>query len=351
MSQLLINVILAIIAFAFFVQLFINRHAFKKELGVSEKKMKNEMAKRKRMESELRGSGGGKDVEALVEEIDVIRKEKDKELQKRMEAENEVERALQKTDDIQKRIEDWRVIQESNLKDAMDNMQKIANDMCKTLIEDHHQETAQIREKLDDSIVNIDEYLGEIRQHVEFLTADRKKQHSTENIMQSNFNNLNIELPKNLEYLLKKAGFEPENDSFSYDNLPAEVKKSVLCQNFLALDKENAIIIDAKSERFFKELLKNLANKKADALQIFEQRIERYLAYLTNPKYCQNIVKYFSKKGVVSPDVQYSVIMLIKNDKELANFAQIADKFNPILEENGINLHSLFTLHDLLFKE
>jgi hypothetical protein len=79
--------------------------------------------------------------------------------------------------------------------------------------------------------------------------------------------------------------------------------------------------------------------------------MDRYLTYLTNQKYRSNIISYFSKQQIISPDVSNSLVMLVPSEKEVDAFHDLGDEYLQILENNNIHLHSLKSLSNLVFGE
>ena len=147
--ELPIILILAAVALTFFIKLVRFKKEVEKEFDNYEEKLEEEVSKRKEAESEYQSqlhllkssqhrtgdknpsSASGADskaVESLLFEIENLHKEKDEELKLRLEAEKQIELAIQKTSDVQQRIEDWKNLQEANLKDATDAIMKVGND-------------------------------------------------------------------------------------------------------------------------------------------------------------------------------------------------------------------------------
>lgn len=368
-TALIINFISAAIAVTFFLQFLVNRRSARIHMEHYEEQLTSEIEKRK--ESELRyqnqiqslklgvptqvsGSVESKEVvDSLVVEVNNLRKEKDQELKSRLEAEKQIELALQKTADIQRRIDDWKIIQEANLKDATDVIIKVGNDLYGRLIENHHAESETIRNKVDDTVKNIYDYLEKIVKQVQFLNVhnvDTHKAVSAAISINSDAVNINHS-SRNLEDVLKSAHLQPGIDYFMHHNLPEEVRKSVLCESMIALDQENVIIVDIKSARFFLELFSGRARGDENVEDNFQQRMDRYLTYLTNQKYRSNVVNYFAKQQIIFPDANVSLVMLVPSEKEVEAFQELGDEYMQILEDNSINLHSLKSLSNLVFGE
>jgi hypothetical protein len=371
--SLIINLILAAAAVTFFLQFLSNRKSAKIHLEHYEEQLEGEISKRKEAELQYQNqiqslqsniqaaaqvnptnnANQKLSLDALVAEVASLRKEKDDELKSRLEAEKQIDLALQKTNDVQRRIDDWKVIQEANLKDATDVIVRVGNDLYERLIENHQAESETIRNKVDDTVKNIYDYLEKIVKQVQFLNihnVDSHKAVSAAISVNSEAVNINHS-SRNLEDVLKSAHLQPGIDYFMHHNLPEEVKKSVLCESMIALDHENAIIVDIKSARYFLELFSGRARGDENIEDTFRQRMDRYLTYLTNQKYRSNIISYFAKQQVISPDVNKSLVMLVPSEKEVDAFHDLGDEYLQILEDNNIHLHSLKSLSNLVFGE
>jgi hypothetical protein len=57
-------------------------------------------------------------IEKLLQEVTDLRKEKEGEIRLRIEAEKQIEFALHKTDEVQKRMKDWSVVQDAVMRDC-----------------------------------------------------------------------------------------------------------------------------------------------------------------------------------------------------------------------------------------
>ncbi|MES2677083.1 MAG: hypothetical protein V4612_02040 [Pseudomonadota bacterium] len=369
-SGLLINLVLAAIAITFFFQFLSNKKHAQNQLKEYEDHLKDELEKHKETQLQYQAEINNlktaipavdpnktEDIKVVIDslwaDVEKLRKEKDEELKMRLEAEKQIDLALQKTKDVQRRIDDWKIIQEANLQDATDSIVKVGNDLYDRLIINHRAESETIRNKVDDTVKNIYEYLEKIVKQVQFLNVhniDSQKAVSAAIGMNSDAVNINHQ-SRNLEDILKSAHLQPAIDYFMHHNLPEEVKKSVLCETMIALDKNSAIIVDIKSAKFFLELFSGRTRQDPAVETNFQQRIDRYLTYLTNPKYRSNIINYFSKQQIIVPTAQNTLIMLVPSEKEVEEFKKLGAKYIKTLADNNINLHSLKSFSNLIFGE
>jgi len=368
-TALIINIIFAAIAVAFFLQFLSSRKSTQIHNQHYEEQLASEIEKRKESEAQYQyqikslkesippqvvgGEESHLTVDSLVAEVSNLRKEKDEEIKSRLEAEKQIELAVQKTNDVKERIEDWKIIQEANLKDANNVIVKVGNDLYERLIADYHAESEIIRNKVDDTVKNIHEYLEKIVKQVQFLNVHNVDTNRAFNAAISiNNDEVNINhSSRNLEDVLRSAHLQPGIDYFMHHNLPEEVKKSVLCESMVMIDQNNIIIVDIKSARFFLELFSGRAREDGLVEEEFPRKMDRYLTYLTNKKYRSNIINYFSRQQIINPDANGSLVMLVPTEKEVKEFEDLGDEYMQILEDNNINLHSLKSLSNLIFGE
>ena len=91
-------------------------------------KLTKEIEERKSVEEKLTQltKVDGDKIAELIRVSDDLRREKEGEIKIRVEAEKQIEITLQKTEEVQKRIQDWRLIQDATMKDSKDAIVKIS---------------------------------------------------------------------------------------------------------------------------------------------------------------------------------------------------------------------------------
>jgi hypothetical protein len=363
---LIINFVLAAIAITFFLQFLSSKKNAKIHMHHYEEQLTSEIEKRKESElqyqakikelqadipSKIMGHEESKSiVDSLVSEVANLRKEKEQELKIRLEAEKQIELAVQKTNDVQARIDDWKIIQEANLKDANEIMIGVGNDLYDRLISDYHAESEIIRNKVDETVRNVHEYLDKIVKQVQFLNVHNIDTTSAVGVV-SAMNSAEVNVnhnSRNLESSLKDGHLQVGVDYFMHHNLPEEVKKSILCEAIIIIDRDNIIVVDIKSARFFLELFSGRARGDDLVEEEFPKKMDRYITYLTNKKYSSNVINYLARQNVIEPTANASLVMLVPTDKEIEAFEDLGDEYIKMLEDNNINLHSLKSLSDLI---
>lgn len=344
---LLINFILAAIVIAFFIQLLVQKKHAQSEIRSQENHLTREIESYKKLELQYQNEINLlKTASSAIKEIENLRKEKESETKLRVEAEKQVELALQKNEDVQKEIEDWKNIQESNLQDATDAIEKMGDDLYENLAEHQRSENEELISKFEEKIKDVYEYLAKIDQQLQHILHKNPTPENTKNSIAED--DVVATSQKLLENVLKAADLKPEVDYFMKHNLPEMAKKSVPCEAMIVLNQDSAVIIDIKSTKFFAELFLSRKKNLANADDLFRQKIDRYLAYLTNPKYQSNIIKYFSKNGVIASDIQHVLIMLVPSQNEIDEFNKLGDDYLKILDDNHILLHSLKSFEEII---
>jgi hypothetical protein len=355
----LLNLVLAAFAITFLLQIFSIKRRSRVELVRYENLLKDEIEKNRNLNEKGQGSN------ELLLKIENLHQEKEKESQLRLQAEKQIELALQKTGEVEKKVEDWQAIQEANLKDATEAMAQISEDLYKKLEETYKTENDALIEQLDDSVRDIYDYLERITLHLKAISPnsqlddenmddaeDTKSDDSLHLNSKSSLPQLNNDFNKSLEDLLQSADLAPGSDYFMKYDLPEVVRKSVPCDSFIVLSEESAIIVDLKSAKFFSDLFlskENDQDSKEDAEAKFKQQINRYLNYLTSLKYRSNIINYFSKKGAILPHAQYVIVILVPSQREVEEFEGLGESYAKTLEDNNILLHSFDSLQEIIF--
>lgn len=385
MPELIAIVILAATSLIFFFRYIHLKNSIDAEFNAYEDRLEAEKLKSRQLESQYQNQiqslktattnetavTSNNNNDALLAEIELLRKEKAEEFKLRLEAEKQVELALQKTSNVDQKIEDWKKLQESNLKDALNTITKVGNDLYEKLISNHKYETEETRHLLvsavEDSIGRLNLSAPETL-HDDHFVSDHNETNFAEEPATTNTvidtppqpispnfkNNKNIRFDHDehhytIEEVLQSAGFEPGVNYYPHHYIPLEVRKSVPCESFIILDENNCLIVDTKSLRFFKELYEEKNAKNPDAMSNFKHKIDRYLSYLSNPKYQINIINYFSSHNIVKKDIDPTLIMLVPTHEEVDEFLSLGEGYKNFLEDYRIQLHSLDSISDLIF--
>ena len=105
----------------------------------SRKEIESQLQKTNDLENRLNQApeAENKKLELIIAEISQLRKEKEQEIKTRFEAEKQIVLAIQKSEDIQKRMVDWKVAQESAMQDAQNSIFQVGEDLYQRLSENY----------------------------------------------------------------------------------------------------------------------------------------------------------------------------------------------------------------------
>ena len=270
----------------------------------------------------------GEKVEELLHEIDELRKDKESEVKLRLEAEKQIELALQKTDEIQKRMHDWSVVQEAVMKDSKDAIIKVGNELFKKLNDSYKVEVESSKNLLGKFSKNISESFEKSMATVASVVAKQasggaavaKKDagHASTVSSSKQINNL-IEV-------MKKNGWAVNKEYFLPTNFDEQKAKLFFCEMaFVSLDK--LYIVDLKASHYLEEYQHSHDEK------VFKQKFDRYLDYLANPKYFDSILKVLAASEVKFDSSGIVIALSSKEELQLLKDAGYYDKARKIASE------------------
>ncbi len=232
-------------------------------------------------------------VEKLLREIDEARKEKEGEIKLRLEAEKQVELALQKIEEIQKRMRDWRVVQDAVMKDSKDAIMKVGNDLFKKLSDSYKTEVETNKNLIGRIAKSISEF-GEKFHHTSLpQNSSNAAKPSAPTLSAIADNKLALDLVN----IMKASGHMVNKNYFVPANFDEQKARLFFCEVAFVGD-DILYVMDFKACRFLEQ--KNMA---ADSRK---QALDKYLSYLKNPKYLESILKVmattqakFSEKRII----------------------------------------------------
>ncbi len=292
-------------------------------------------------------------VKKLLRDLENFRKEKEEEMRLRLEAEKQIDVAMQQIEDIQKRMNDWKKIQDSTISDARDTIKKVGDNIFEKLISSKKDEALNTKNAIDESIKtsmkNIYEYLENISRDVDEFKKKNFAQGPT--VVAENGGNYSTNQQQNttaeskttaasptidestkfilndIKSLFRDSGFKAEKDYFLMENIKApEHSKSMLCDMIFVRD-QIACFIDFKANRYLSEYEKS--PNKDTAVEILKQKLDKYLAYISNPKYTAILQKLSTDLGLTF--TKSHVILAVDNREKTAILKGIG-YFNKALE-------------------
>ncbi|GDX35967.1 hypothetical protein LBMAG18_04780 [Alphaproteobacteria bacterium] len=292
--------------------------------------------------------------ENLTREIQELERQRDSDLKLRISAEKQIEVTNKKMQELQKRIEDWSVIQDSILNDTRDTMVKIGNDLFKKLNDSYKQEALTNRNLIGRVSKTQDEqkeFLNHFGQSVTQQISSFQQKISSSSIannsssnqvlngvtslasVNNNQNNSNSSQPQNnsvkadnlsdvktkklLEDIvetMKAAGRLSNKDYFLATNFDDQRAKLMLCELvFAAADR--CYVMDFKAIKIFNEYEKLLPANQQQAQDFLKDKFSKYLAYLANPKYIESIDKVLKSARVAKE--KNVIILALSSKKEI----------------------------------
>ncbi len=264
-------------------------------------KLDKETSARQDAEFSLIQSGKevGDRLEKLLREVSDLRKEKEDEIRLRLEAEKQIDLALQKVENIQRRMSDWKLIQDSSMQDCKDAIVQVGNDLYKKLSDSYKFEVDTNKNLFGRLTKTIEDYMRPASaEGVKKNAVVAAKTVQEGNVPTGSLPDVAAALPSldsssknsvmNLIEVMKADGYLAGKDYFTPANFDEAKARLLLCE--LAFVKEGQLeIIDFKGNAYFKEF--NRVPNKTAALELLKKRIEKYFVYLTNIKYRDSIVK------------------------------------------------------------
>ncbi len=310
-----------------------------KEIDDLHKKISYEIDQKKAVQEKLliETKTDGEKIEALLREIDELRKEKESEVKLRLEAQKQIELAMQRTDEIQKRMHDWSVVQDAVMKDSKDAIIKVGNELFKKLNDSYKNEVETNKNLLGKFSKNIADFFEKSVATVAAKTTANDVNIPTKKIAATAAKSTQASSPQlisNLVETMKANGWLANKEYFLATNFDQQKAKLFFCEvAFVSLDK--LYIIDFKGSHYLEEYLHSKDEK------VLKQKLDRYLDYLANPKYLDSILKVmattgakFDKSGIV---VALSSKDELKILKDLNYYEKARKVASEILDLDGVN--------------
>lgn len=257
------------------------------------KKLDKEVEFRKGVESNLESTtkGANQKTESLLREVGGLRKEKESEVKLRLEAEKQIELALQKTSEVQKRMKDWSIVQDAVMKDYKESIVKLGNELFKKMNDSYKVEVETNR----NLIGRISQTVAELMEK-NFSTAKKstpkaqEEQYVLDQEVERSENDIVKTLVADLHKTMKANGHFVNKDYFLPSNFDKTKAKLLLCE-IAYVAEERLYIIDFKACRYLAEYKNLKATNKVEADAALKQKLDKYVAYLSNKKYRDSILK------------------------------------------------------------
>ncbi len=313
-----------------------------KEISELQKKLNQEIEQKKSIQERLllETRTDAEKIEALLREVDELRKEKESEVKLRLDAQKQIDMVMQKTEEVENRMHDWSIAQDAVMKDSKDAIIKVGNDLFKKLNDSYKNEVETNKNLLGRFSQNITDFMTKSvasiakSQTKKSVKLVKRKDESVAKQTTEKSTVSNSKLLPELIKAMKANGWLANKEYFSAENFNAENAKMFFCDvAFISLDK--LYIVDFKANQYFEEYL----NSKDEVL--LKQKLDRYFEYLQNPKYIDSILKIMATTNVKFDN--NAIVMALgleeylKIIKDLNYYDKARKVASEVLDLNGVN--------------
>lgn len=359
-----------------------------KELG---RDLKAEREQKKSIESKL-GTDFKKEneqVKSLLREMETLRKEREEEIKHRMEAEKEIEISREKIVQVQKRVEDWKLLQESAINDSKSVILKFGEDLASKIQENQHNEEERTREVFEENAKSIESNVNTLHQEiggidskiidfkkrfadamkkqviknsdsvaVDSSTASARGKKATAASKASSAADVGaIEKPKNVKMdevaeksmknvvsLVEASGLKHMKDFIVASRLDEKKSKYMLCDLFLLVEGVG-YFVDFKADRYFADYDKFSSGPDQDkAVVNLKSRLDKYIAYISNPKYSALIKKLVAALKIEASE--FKIVFAVRSYEDTRLISKIG--YKEKVNNAGIELMDVNTVNDLI---
>jgi len=344
-----------------------------------EKRLNQEVTEKESLTANLRNELKAEieHVKQLLATIDNLRREKESEARLRLEAEKQIEIAIYKTQAIERRMSDWKTVQDAAMEDAKRAIFKVGGDLFEKLAKSHKAENDENRGVIDQTVKSVYNYLDNIAKNVEafkqktdlvsekldkaVISAAKNSANSnigaveksstslaSANSAPSNSSSspLDSEAKKIVDKVIeniKLSGYEANKKYFASTTLTAEKAKILLCDLAFLRDEGELYLFDFKAMRYLQEYSKTKATNKL-AAEILKQKLMKYVAYISNPKYAAAVQKIAVSLKITFKKTK--VVFVVSSHDDLAILKEI--KYNDQIKKAGIEVCDVDTVNDIV---
>lgn len=259
-------------------------------------------------------------LQSLLSEINNLRKEKENEAKLRLNAEKQIELTMQKAEEVDKRINDWHEMQEAVMKDCMDSIFKVGNDLYKKLNESYKVETETSKNIIGKFSKNISDLFEKFSKPNAFEDKPHDKIKEAAEVKTAASVK---DAVSNIVDTMKSSGLLVGRDYFLPQNFDPKIAQLMLCE-LVFFKGHHLYFIDFKGLRYFEEYEALKGKNKDVALENLKQRLDKYFVYLSNPKYSESILKVLAARKIKFDKI--SIVSFVSSPNEIA-----------VLKESGYN--------------
>ncbi len=380
------NIGLALMTLLLYMRYSHFRISYGNKIKELSKTLKEEREQKKNTQAKLESDykNENEQVKALLREIEESRKERQEEIRLRLAAEKEIEVSKEKILQVQKRVEDWKLLQEGAINDSRDVIMRFGQELLANVkraqqeeenktrniltqnaksIEDNvntlHSEIGGIDSKIADfkkrltSIVGkqrpvASDDVGDVGGDVAAAVELEAKQEVADDVKPpakaAKIDEFALKLLKDVLSLVEASGLKHMKDYIVASKLDENRAKYMLCDLFLLVNGA-AYFVDFKAEKFFVDY--NKAAKEGDeksALANLQKKLDKYVAYISNPKYAALIKKLLSALKIDAQE--FKVVFAVKNYDDTSLLNKIG--YSKKIEQAGVELMDVNAVNDLI---
>ncbi len=237
-------------------------------------------------------------IQNLLLEIDDLRKGKENETRLRLSTEKQLELTLQKMNDTEKRMEDWKVIQDTAMRDAKDAILKVGNDLYKKLNDSYKQEVETTRNLIGRVSKTVTDFFENAPGQNKMAASKTVVADSQKPEIRAEIPNLNVEDPTKklvaeIVQTMKANGHLVNKNYFLPANFDEHKAKLLLCE-LAFVDSEILYVIDFKACLYLAEFDHLKISNKSAAEGHLKQRLDKYFSYLSDQKYHESVSRVMS---------------------------------------------------------
>ncbi len=295
-------------------------------------------------------------VKKLLHDLENFRKEKEEEMRLRLEAEKQIEIAMQKIHEVEKRIADWREIQKAALQDSKHAIFKIGTDIYDRLVEAQKHESKESRNVIDSTMKNFYQQLESLSKNVEEFKnkatvvgekTSKAASSATTTISKASPIQLDDFTKKKLSdvaSLIKDSGFIANKDYVLTESLANDETKlrMMLCDLIFLRDK-TVYFVDFKAIRYFKEYEKMKQSNKDSASEALGHKLDKYILFISNPKYLAALQKLMAEMKIKYSKTK--LIFAVSSRDDMLVLKEI--KYLQKVQEANIELMDVDAVSDL----
>jgi len=345
------NIGLAIMTIVMFVRYSHFRISSNLKIKDLEKNVKTQMESKIELETKLRAEAKteNEQVKNLLREMEQLRKERQSEIKLRLEAEKQIELSLQKIQDTQKRMNDWKLLQDAAARESKEAIVKIGDEIFTKISRNYKDEVAQSKNTIDlatknitEKLENVSNALAKLKKSDGIFAAQDVSDIAAEASKPAIVNDDTIKKAVNdVASLAEVSGFKIGENYIISSRLDQDKAKFMLCDIALLINK-TLYLIDFKAIRYLKHY--DEAKDKTKALTSLKPNLDKYLSYISNPKYQAAVKKIVTELKINFAEMQ--VVFGVRNQDDMKIIKDV--QYNDKISKLGLKLLDINAVNDLI---